>query len=78
MKFVFIFLLALAASAHASKDDPEHHKATIDRHKAIAEAHQRAAQCLESGKEEKTCHADLAKSCKGLAIGKLCGMRHKH
>jgi hypothetical protein len=53
-------------------------KEIIEQHKAIAEAHSQAAYCLESGKDEKACHAELAKTCKGLAIGKLCGMRHKH
>lgn len=78
MKYAFALLFAIAASAHAAKDDPAHLKATIDQHKAIAQAHQQAAQCLESGKDEATCHAEMAKACKGLAIGKLCGMRHKH
>lgn len=79
MKHALALLLAtLALAAHAAKDDPAHLKAVIDQHKAIAEAHQQAARCLESGKDEKTCHAELANTCKGLAIGKLCGMRHKH
>ncbi|HVL75755.1 MAG TPA: hypothetical protein VM406_07045 [Noviherbaspirillum sp.] len=72
-----LLLAAFALHAHAAKDDA-HVKATIEQHRAIAEAHAQAAQCLESGKDEKTCHAELAKTCKGLAIGKLCGMRHKH
>lgn len=72
-----LILTALAFSAHA-KEDPEHLKAVIEQHKAIAEAHRQAALCLESGKDEKNCHAEMAKACKGLAIGKLCGMRHKH
>jgi hypothetical protein len=78
MKYAIALLFALAASAQAAKEDPAHLKATIDQHRMIAQAHQEAAQCLESGKPEASCHADLAKTCKGLAIGKLCGMRHKH
>jgi len=44
----------------------------------MAEAHLNAAKCLEGGKSEKECHAQLAKDCKGLAIGKYCGMKHRH
>ena len=47
-------------------------------HRAMADAHLAAAKCLESGKGEKECHAQLAKDCKGLGIGKLCGMKHQH
>lgn len=79
MKHTLALLLAACAfSSHAAADDPAHRKEVIDQHKAIAEAHSQAARCLESGKDEKACHAELAKTCKGLAIGKLCGMRHKH
>ncbi len=50
----------------------------IANHKAMAEAHLNAAKCFESGKSEKVCHEQLAKDCKGLAIGKYCGMKHSH
>ncbi|HEY0847712.1 MAG TPA: hypothetical protein VGE12_20270 [Noviherbaspirillum sp.] len=78
MRFVLSLLLAAAALSVQAKEDPSHLKAIIDQHKAIATAHEAAAQCLVSGKNEETCHAELAKACKGLAIGKLCGMKHKH
>jgi hypothetical protein len=77
-KTLALIALALATLSTHAKDDPAHLKATIEQHKAIAAAHQQAAQCLETGKDEKTCHAELAKACKSIAIGKLCGMRHKH
>ena len=78
MKLLLSLLLSASVlSAHA-KEDPAHLNAIIEQHKAIAAAHQAAAQCLASGKNEETCHAELAKACKGLAIGKLCGMKHKH
>ncbi len=48
------------------------------RHRAIAAAHEAAAKCLESGKKEDMCHKDLQAACKGLAIGKYCGMKHEH
>lgn len=78
MKLLLPLLLATAALTAHAKEDPAHLKAIIEQHKAIAAAHQAAAQCLASGKSEEACHAELAKACKGLAIGKLCGMRHKH
>jgi hypothetical protein len=53
-------------------------KKDIANHRAMAEAHLNAAKCLEGGKSEKECHAQLVKDCKGLAIGKYCGMRHVH
>lgn len=78
MRFMLSLLLAAAALPAQAKEDPAHLKSIIEQHKAIAAAHQAAAQCLASGKDEETCHAELAKACKGLAIGKLCGMKHKH
>ncbi len=48
------------------------------RHRAIAAAHEGAAKCLESGKKEEVCHKDLQAACKGIAIGKYCGMKHEH
>ena len=76
-------LLALAGSAVAAekaarKDDPAHVNKDIADHRAMAEAHLNAAKCLESGKSEKECQAQLAKDCKGLGIGKYCGMKHRH
>jgi hypothetical protein len=53
-------------------------KKDIANHRAMADAHLNAAKCLESGKSEKECHGQLAKDCKGLAIGKYCGMKHTH
>lgn len=75
--------LALAQPADAQvkkgkkKDDSAHVKKDIADHRAMAEAHLNAAKCLESGKPEKECQTQLAKDCKGLAIGKYCGMRHR-
>ena len=62
----------------AKKDDPAHAKGAANDHRAMAEAHLSAAKCLESGKPEKDCHVQLAMDCKGLGIGKYCGMKHKH
>lgn len=53
-------------------------KADIERHQAMAAAHQGAAQCLAAGKPYAVCQKELLQACKGLAIGKYCGMRHAH
>ncbi|WP_194727108.1 hypothetical protein [Noviherbaspirillum malthae] len=76
---VFIFIAAVTGAAHAA-EDPAHARTLIEQHKAIAAAHQAAAQCLASGKTEEICHQELNKTCKQLPIiGPLCGMRkHRH
>ncbi|MCM5679670.1 hypothetical protein M8A51_09000 [Schlegelella sp. S2-27] len=56
----------------------EHAKKDVQRHRAMAAAHEAAARCLESGKSENDCQKELQATCKGLAIGKYCGMRHEH
>jgi len=43
-----------------------------------AAAHEAAAKCLEAGKGEKACLEQLRKDCKGVGIGKYCGMKHQH
>lgn len=53
-------------------------KVDVERHQAMAAAHQAAAQCLASGKGHSVCQKELLAACKGLAIGKYCGMRHAH
>jgi len=68
---------AIAAEKGGKKDDPAHVKKVVLDHRAMAEAHLNAAKCLEAGKPEKECHAQLAKDCKGLGIGKYCGMKHR-
>lgn len=65
---------ALAAETHGDKERKE----DITRHRAMAKAHSDAAMCLESGKKEEECDKALQAACKGLAIGKNCGMKHAH
>jgi hypothetical protein len=68
-----------AALAQTKPPAPsEHVKEDIARHRAMAAAHEGAAKCLESGKTEEVCQKELQAACKGLAIGKYCGMRHQH
>lgn len=64
----------------ASKVDPAleaaHTKEDVRRHRIMAAAHEAAAKCQESGKDEDTCNAELQKACQGIAYGKHCGMKH--
>ena len=63
---------ALAAeSVQDTKDD-------VARHRAVAAAHEAAAKCREAGKGEELCLKELQAACKGIAIGKYCGMKHEH
>jgi hypothetical protein len=68
------------AKPATSKVDPAleaaHTKEDVRRHRIIAAAHDAAAKCQESGKDEEICDAELAKACKGIAYGKYCGMKH--
>jgi len=67
-------MLSIANAQHSDKETKE----DIQRHRAMAAAHEAAAKCLESGKKEDVCMKDLQASCKGLAVGKYCGMKHAH
>lgn len=65
---------SIAADVHGDKETKE----DIAKHRAIAAAHEGAAKCLEAGKKEDVCNKELQVACKGLAIGKFCGMKHAH
>ena len=71
-------MLLVAALAHAQAHIDKDTKEDIARHRAMAAAHEAAAKCLESGKGEDVCQKELQTACKGLAIGKYCGMKHAH
>lgn len=62
------------AQAHSDKETRQ----DVQRHRAMAAAHEAAAKCLESGKKPDACQKELQAACKGLAIGKYCGMKHEH
>jgi hypothetical protein len=68
------FLSIASAQQHGDKEIQE----DIQRHRAMAAAHEAAAKCLESGKKDEVCEKELQVACKGLAIGKYCGMKHVH
>ena len=70
--------LALGAQVYAAKG-PELNQETLDdiaKHEAIAAAHSAAAKCLRDGKADAECEGALQAACKGIAIGKFCGMKH--
>ena len=78
-----VIAVALAFPAGAQQAKTKSHSADevkedIADHRAMAVAHLNAAKCLESGWSENDCLAQLAKDCKGLGIGKYCGMKHRH
>lgn len=79
---VFLFCLACGAAnvtlAHAQQHNDKEVKEDIARHRAMAAAHEAAAKCLESGKTGELCEKELQASCKSLAVGKYCGMKHVH
>lgn len=77
-KGLILVVTSLCLSTAFAQHSPEEIKEDISRHRAMATAHGKAAQCLESGKEAKICLAELQAACKGLGIGKYCGMRHQH
>lgn len=79
MKHIVVSLgLALSASFALAQHSDKEKQEDIKRHRAMAAAHEVMAKCLESGKKEDVCMAELQTACKGLAIGKYCGMRHQH
>ena len=81
MKKYALLLCTLALSAGfalAADESDKERKEDIARHRAMAAAHEGAAKCLEAGKKDEVCEQELRTACKGLAIGKFCGMKHQH
>ncbi len=75
---VIATLLAAGAAAAQDKHGPEQIRRDIERHRAMAAAHEAAARCLEGKQPYDSCLAQLQAACKGLGIGKHCGMKHVH
>ena len=73
-----LWLAALVALPAMAQHSEQERQQDIQKHRAMAAAHEAAARCLESGKDEKICQKELQAACKGLALGKHCGMRHSH
>ena len=75
---LFVWALSAIFSIANAQHTAAETKADIQRHRAMAVAREAAAKCLESGKKDEVCEKELQASCKGLAIGKYCGLKHVH
>ena len=73
-----VMLCVLSAASLAETAADRERKEDVANHRRMAAAHEAAAQCLEAGKAEALCESQLQAACKGLGIGKNCGMRHVH
>jgi hypothetical protein len=73
-----LILIAQAATFSIAAESDKEVKEDIAKHRTMAAAHEAAAKCLESGKGDAVCNNALQAACKGLAIGKFCGMKHEH
>lgn len=71
-------LLPGAPAGAQDRHGPEQIRRDIERHRAMAAAHDAAARCLEAKQPYDSCLAQLQAACKGLGIGKHCGMKHAH
>jgi uncharacterized protein YgiB involved in biofilm formation len=73
-----LILIAQAATFSIAAESDKEIKEDIAKHRTMAAAHEAAAKCLEAGKGDAVCNKALQAACKGLAIGKFCGMKHEH
>lgn len=79
MKKTLLTAIVLAGTAFTARAHTDTEvKEDIARHRAMAAAHEGAAKCLESAKKPDVCEKELQAACKGLAVGKYCGMKHVH
>jgi hypothetical protein len=69
---------APAPKAGTRAAEEAHRKEDIAKHRQMARAHEDAAKCLEAGEKESVCQERLQAACKGIAVGRYCGMRHAH
>ena len=76
--FIWLAATLVSLTTVAQPHGDRERKEDIRRHRAMAAAHEAAAKCLEAGKPEQDCLEKLRKDCKGLGIGKYCGLRHQH
>ncbi len=77
-KLLLALLLAPCLALAADNHDEKAIKKDIERHRMMAAAHEAAAKCLASGTKPDDCQKALTGACKGLGIGKYCGMKHEH
>ena len=78
MRLFLGMLLTCPVFAMAQPHGEKERQDDARRHRALAAVHEVAARCLEAGKPEKDCLEKLRQDCKGLGIGKYCGMKHRH
>lgn len=78
LTLVTLSALVLTASISVAKETDKETREDIVKHRTMAAAHEAAAKCRESGKDEEICNKELQAACKGIAIGKFCGMKHEH
>ena len=78
MKAFFLLVLAFPCASFAQPHGDKERQEDARRHRALAAVHEAAAKCLEAGKPDKECQEKLRQDCKGLGIGKYCGMKHRH
>jgi len=79
MKTWALGLAAIACSATIFAAASQWSQETLDdisKHETMAAAHSAAAKCLREGKPDAVCEGALQAACKGIAIGKFCGMKH--
>ena len=75
---IALIFIALTATYSVAKESDQETKDDIAKHRVMAAAHEAAAKCRESGKDDEVCNQALQAACKGIAIGKFCGMKHEH
>lgn len=78
LSLVALVNIALTASISVAKETEKEIREDIVKHRTMAAAHEAAAKCRESGKDAEMCNKELQTACKGIAIGKFCGMKHEH
>lgn len=78
MVWVGLAWCALSVGALAETAAEKELKEDVANHRLMASAHEAAAKCLEAGKPDEVCEAALEAACKGIGIGKHCGMKHVH
>ena len=84
---IVLMLATSVASSQSSAPAPKsgaraaeeaHRQEDIAKRRQMARAHEDAAKCLEAGEKESVCQERLQAACKGIAVGRYCGMRHAH
>lgn len=78
MAWMGLVLCAMSTAVMAETAAEKELKEDVANHRLMATAHEAAAKCLEAGKPDEVCEAELEAACKGIGIGKHCGMKHVH